>query len=316
MLVTITTSGQGGGMPGTCKRCAAVSRMGRVLDRTTEREDAGEREANRDPFLCSCWCRGWAEIKIRRPTGNIAWLLRLQNRLQPLYTLSDTDYSLVAANYPFMEEETATSAPLEASGDAGTTTTVPSEDLQDREPAAPTALGGRQEAESEVDPAFEVAVERATDSDGEQTQQTSEIPQSSETVPTTDSDPLPLASIRQPTSMSWSEVGESCEPLSPRAASYSALPCLEYLPPLLSYDEGDGLGRSPSLRDPGGLMSEQEQVREPTTGHYGLMILDYVQLNLMAASGASEQSSSDSESTATPTPEEGEGVPTDEEEVS
>jgi tuberous sclerosis protein 2 len=31
--------------------------------------------------LCSCWCQGWAEIMIRRPTGNTSWIVRLQNSL-------------------------------------------------------------------------------------------------------------------------------------------------------------------------------------------------------------------------------------------
>ena len=71
------------------------------------------------PMLCSCWCRGWAEIKIRRPTGNISWLMRLQNRLVPLsagypLTTSDTgaDWSLLAAHYPVEgREEPTTETP-------------------------------------------------------------------------------------------------------------------------------------------------------------------------------------------------------------
>ncbi len=31
--------------------------------------------------LCSCWCQGWAEIMIRRSTGNTSWIVRLQNSL-------------------------------------------------------------------------------------------------------------------------------------------------------------------------------------------------------------------------------------------
>ncbi|KAI1307708.1 Tuberin [Halotydeus destructor] len=30
---------------------------------------------------CSCWCQGWAEILIRRPTGNSAWVMRIENQL-------------------------------------------------------------------------------------------------------------------------------------------------------------------------------------------------------------------------------------------
>ncbi|XP_043199620.1 tuberin-like [Amphibalanus amphitrite] len=30
--------------------------------------------------LCSCWCQGWAEVLVRRPSGNMAWMTRLENR--------------------------------------------------------------------------------------------------------------------------------------------------------------------------------------------------------------------------------------------
>ena len=29
---------------------------------------------------CQCVCQGWAEIFIRRPSGNISWIMRIQNR--------------------------------------------------------------------------------------------------------------------------------------------------------------------------------------------------------------------------------------------
>eukprot|EP00058_Branchiostoma_floridae_P010187 XP_002595675.1 hypothetical protein BRAFLDRAFT_64809 [Branchiostoma floridae] len=30
-------------------------------------------------YECNCWCQGWAEILIRRPTGNTSWMMRIQN---------------------------------------------------------------------------------------------------------------------------------------------------------------------------------------------------------------------------------------------
>ena len=72
--------------------------------------------------------------------------------------------------------------------------------------------------------------------------------------------PTPLASVhasptRRPNPRSGREV------LYPTAStSYPSLSSLEHLPPLLSYDEGDGIGRSPSLHGSGELLSEQEQV--------------------------------------------------------
>ena len=28
---------------------------------------------------CPCWCSGWAEVLIRGPSGNIAWIMRTEN---------------------------------------------------------------------------------------------------------------------------------------------------------------------------------------------------------------------------------------------
>lgn len=140
-LVTVTTSGPGGGRDGICRRCAAIRASvqpdslaeASLLHRDGERGGERGRERGRGrggtmegggggdgrPMLCSCWCRGWAEIKIRRPTGNISWLMRLQNRLVPLsagypLTTSDTgaDWSLLAAHYPMEgREEPTTETP-------------------------------------------------------------------------------------------------------------------------------------------------------------------------------------------------------------
>ena len=30
--------------------------------------------------LCGCWCQGWAEVLVRRPSGNMAWMTRIENR--------------------------------------------------------------------------------------------------------------------------------------------------------------------------------------------------------------------------------------------
>ena len=29
--------------------------------------------------LCNCWCTQWAEVHIRRATGNVAWIARIEN---------------------------------------------------------------------------------------------------------------------------------------------------------------------------------------------------------------------------------------------
>lgn len=41
---------------------------------------------------CSCWCEGWAEICIRRPSGTTCWKMRIQNRLNvPCYPYNPFD---------------------------------------------------------------------------------------------------------------------------------------------------------------------------------------------------------------------------------
>ncbi|XP_044253656.1 tuberin [Tribolium madens] len=31
--------------------------------------------------VCACWCQGWAEVLIRRPTGNVSWVMKVQNQV-------------------------------------------------------------------------------------------------------------------------------------------------------------------------------------------------------------------------------------------
>ncbi|XP_066593113.1 tuberin [Prorops nasuta] len=31
---------------------------------------------------CACWCQGWAEIYVRRPTGDMSWIMKIQNSMQ------------------------------------------------------------------------------------------------------------------------------------------------------------------------------------------------------------------------------------------
>ena len=37
------------------------------------------KEKTKLPELCSCWCNGWAEIHVRRPSGEVSWITRIQN---------------------------------------------------------------------------------------------------------------------------------------------------------------------------------------------------------------------------------------------
>ncbi|XP_011497969.1 PREDICTED: tuberin [Ceratosolen solmsi marchali] len=42
---------------------------------------------------CACWCQGWAEIYVRRPTGDMSWIMRIQNSMN-----LDTTYDLPLDN--------------------------------------------------------------------------------------------------------------------------------------------------------------------------------------------------------------------------
>ncbi|KAI4456255.1 tuberin [Holotrichia oblita] len=46
------------------------------------------RESNINEKLhCACWCQGWAEIYIRRPTGDMSWVMRIQNQISYQYSM-------------------------------------------------------------------------------------------------------------------------------------------------------------------------------------------------------------------------------------
>ncbi|XP_013385066.2 tuberin [Lingula anatina] len=53
------------------------------------------------PHVCSCWCQGWAEVYIRRPSGNISWIMRLENE-SLLFTSSGQDFPLADIGTLFM----------------------------------------------------------------------------------------------------------------------------------------------------------------------------------------------------------------------
>ena len=42
---------------------------------------------------CNCWCTQWAEVHIRRPTGNIAWMVRIENEQDPAELFPDFPFA-------------------------------------------------------------------------------------------------------------------------------------------------------------------------------------------------------------------------------
>lgn len=74
-----------------------------VAHRKSSLEMAAKTDENRssEPFVpinlqnCQCVCQGWAEIFIRRPSGNISWIMRIQNRATSSYLDSDVSTAIL-----------------------------------------------------------------------------------------------------------------------------------------------------------------------------------------------------------------------------
>ncbi|XP_063961204.1 tuberin-like isoform X1 [Lytechinus pictus] len=48
-------------------------------DQLTFKPRYSSRVSSASIYQCNCWCQGWAEIHVRRPTGNTSWIMRIQN---------------------------------------------------------------------------------------------------------------------------------------------------------------------------------------------------------------------------------------------
>lgn len=104
-MVTITTSGKlVDEKTGACVRCRVDP--DNVVDSTTSLTPSSD---YMDQMLppSGCWHSGWAEIKIRRSSGNTAWMMRLQNRPYPLSLthpsslgMPESELGLLAASFP------------------------------------------------------------------------------------------------------------------------------------------------------------------------------------------------------------------------
>ncbi|XP_060521768.1 tuberin [Cylas formicarius] len=49
-------------------------------------------DAKHERYGCACWCQGWAEVYIRRPTGDMSWVMRIQNEIS--YTHANYEFPL------------------------------------------------------------------------------------------------------------------------------------------------------------------------------------------------------------------------------
>ena len=62
------------------------------------------------PQNCQCVCQGWAEIFIRRPCGNLSWIMRIQNR--ETSPCLDSDVSMAVVDDPHIGECKLVSLPF------------------------------------------------------------------------------------------------------------------------------------------------------------------------------------------------------------
>ncbi|XP_013793011.2 tuberin-like, partial [Limulus polyphemus] len=76
----------------TCLQQDAVTEE-QNLDRLVPSLRDGQKSSEKGTSqLCSCWCQGWAEVHIRRPSGNISWMMRIQNAM--FFPSSPPDFPL------------------------------------------------------------------------------------------------------------------------------------------------------------------------------------------------------------------------------
>ncbi len=62
----------------------------RVQASLHERVEASTRKLTSvNIYQCNCWCQGWAEVYVRRPTGNTSWIMRIENGGALLPTTQD-----------------------------------------------------------------------------------------------------------------------------------------------------------------------------------------------------------------------------------
>lgn len=57
-------------------------------------------EKQEEHVLCACWCQGWAEIYVRRPTGDMSWIMRIQNSMQFETNVDFPVYDIMALYRP------------------------------------------------------------------------------------------------------------------------------------------------------------------------------------------------------------------------
>ena len=174
----------------------------------------------------SCIHCGWAEVLIRRPTGNISWLMRLQNQvggavasahLNANHTNESTDVTSSLLTTPAVSRTGSNSSTTELTTD----TSPPVDILTDN-------------SDTSNDQQFPIEV------DGDNI---------STPTPTNVDEPHPPKSATK--AAAFVHTGE----LQQQRCRHTSL---EFLPPLMSYEESHT--KSPSLHGGSGHLTDEEQV--------------------------------------------------------
>ncbi|XP_038058921.1 tuberin-like [Patiria miniata] len=87
-----STGRAGSPVVGELKPQAETSKefMERVQASLHERaESSAAKLSSLNVYQCNCWCQGWAEVYVRRPTGNTSWIMRIENGGALLPTTQD-----------------------------------------------------------------------------------------------------------------------------------------------------------------------------------------------------------------------------------
>ncbi|XP_047476530.1 tuberin-like isoform X2 [Penaeus chinensis] len=111
-----------------------------------------------EQHLCACWCQGWAEIYIRQPTGNMSWMMRVQNQ----QTLVATGGELPLHDLSVLFATTPNNQSVDFSGSLFANRRIDSETLEDEkyeellsqpfEETRPRAFSGASDRTQDSDP--------------------------------------------------------------------------------------------------------------------------------------------------------------------
>lgn len=97
-----------GSNPDTLETTGAGAGVASETATAFKRESTQLQSVDRSKQSCVCLCSGWAEIVIRRPTGNMSWMMRIQNQMSldaqnseiPLQNLISQMMPSLGAIYP------------------------------------------------------------------------------------------------------------------------------------------------------------------------------------------------------------------------